>query len=953
VVAVGAASPSSNYDAFVSYSHAADGRLAPALQAGLQSLAKPWYGRRALRVFRDKTSLSASPELWPAIEQALAQARYFVLLASPEAARSPWVDREVRWWRAHRSRDTVLIVLTDGQLVWDESIGDFDTHQTNVIPPGLRGWFTAEPLWVDLRWARNEQHVSLRNPGFRDSLADLAAPLRGLPKDELVGEDIRQHRRVRRLARGAVTLLTLLTVLATSAAVVAVGQRNEARNQTRIATSRLLAATSENLVGTHLDVARLLAVRAYRMDPNPQTRATLFRAVTASPFLVRYLKAGEPISVVSAAINGKVAVAGTQAGRVLRWDMRTRARTEVARLRGQITSIGTDADGSTITATDGSTVVVWTLHGKARTLQAPTGQQAALVAASPSGRFISVYRQGSGDNAYSGPAVMTLLDQLTQRSSDAQIDAGWTEQVIPSETETVLFNQGGRWQRLSLPDLVKEGEGKITQGTHNYVNALSPSGRFISFNNAGSAVMLWRTDKSGQAPYDPELTGRTPGGSPQALALSWDGKRTAIADTGTIYVSDTVPGPKPARTPLELTGNDQINNDVVPGGGGALRFFGDNDHLLSASGDALAVWDLTQHSLISRRMGVTVDFACNACPGPQVSVSPDGQKAGVVDGNQTSAAVRQLKSSGWETVIKGDFSGGSYSSLLWNADGKKLLVQVRAEQGDRVFDVRSGARGAALLDGWASSPERKESAGDAVLSGDGRHVVTVGVDGAKTVIRDTTTGAVERVVSALSDVMDAKIEHGGAVNADATALAATILDKNGNGAIHAKLVSLENGRSRTIGSGPADAALFSGEHLLIQRSSGVLEVWDASGSHLQQSIAGEPGYVTGPVANRQGRLVARERSDGTVTISDLKSGEPLGSFRLPAARKAGMAFGGDGLTLVTVTEPTAQGKGELQRWALSEAAWVNAACESAGRDLTAAEWRRYVGSTPPSDLHCG
>ena len=70
------------YDAFLSYSHAADGRLAPALQAGLRSLAKPWYRLRALRVFRDKTSLSASPELWAPIERALAQARFFVLLAS-------------------------------------------------------------------------------------------------------------------------------------------------------------------------------------------------------------------------------------------------------------------------------------------------------------------------------------------------------------------------------------------------------------------------------------------------------------------------------------------------------------------------------------------------------------------------------------------------------------------------------------------------------------------------------------------------------------------------------------------------------------------------------------------------------------------------------------------------------------------------------------------------------
>ena len=77
----------------------------PRAAAGLQSLAKPWYRRRALRVFRDQTSLSASPELWSAIEAALAQARFFVLLASPEAAASRWVDQEVRWWRENRGHE--------------------------------------------------------------------------------------------------------------------------------------------------------------------------------------------------------------------------------------------------------------------------------------------------------------------------------------------------------------------------------------------------------------------------------------------------------------------------------------------------------------------------------------------------------------------------------------------------------------------------------------------------------------------------------------------------------------------------------------------------------------------------------------------------------------------------------------------------------------------------------
>ena len=79
------------YDAFISYSHAADGQLAPALQGALHRFAKPWHRRRALHVFRDQTSLGLTPELWPEIERALAASRYFLLLASPKAAASHWV----------------------------------------------------------------------------------------------------------------------------------------------------------------------------------------------------------------------------------------------------------------------------------------------------------------------------------------------------------------------------------------------------------------------------------------------------------------------------------------------------------------------------------------------------------------------------------------------------------------------------------------------------------------------------------------------------------------------------------------------------------------------------------------------------------------------------------------------------------------------------------------------
>ena len=81
------------YKAFISYSHAADGKLAPALQSALQGFAKPWYQRRAIRIFRDATNLAANPGLWSEIVTALGQSEYFLLLASPEAAERHGGDR--------------------------------------------------------------------------------------------------------------------------------------------------------------------------------------------------------------------------------------------------------------------------------------------------------------------------------------------------------------------------------------------------------------------------------------------------------------------------------------------------------------------------------------------------------------------------------------------------------------------------------------------------------------------------------------------------------------------------------------------------------------------------------------------------------------------------------------------------------------------------------------------
>jgi TIR domain len=256
----GRPSAGGGYAAFISYSHEADCTLAPVVQQGLEMLAKRIYQRRALRVFRDQTSLAVTPALWPTIRQALEASRYFILLASPTAVASPWVDQELDWWMEHREPETLLVVLTAGTIVWDRANGDFKWPSTDALPRRLSGYFREEPLWVDLRWAREASRLSHRNPRLQENVATLAAPLRGIPKDDLVGLDIVLHRRTVRLTQAAVGLLALLTLAATTGAFVAIGQRDAARGQAAIALGGQLAAEGLAASPAHPD-CRGMAVR--------------------------------------------------------------------------------------------------------------------------------------------------------------------------------------------------------------------------------------------------------------------------------------------------------------------------------------------------------------------------------------------------------------------------------------------------------------------------------------------------------------------------------------------------------------------------------------------------------------------------------------------------------------------------------------------------------------------
>lgn len=226
------------YNAFISYSHTADDKFAPYLQDALQKFAKPWYKKRNLEVFRDESSLSASPHLWNNITHALDQSEYLVLLASPASENSKWVNKEIEYWLEHKSIDNILIALTDGKLEWNDENKCFLDADVNSLPPALDNKFDSEPFYIDLRFSRTEKDLSLDNPIFKKEVLKLAAKLHGKQPNDLASEEVTVHRKMIRLRDSVIATLIILLIGAVVAAIFANKESIEATRQKRIAISQ-------------------------------------------------------------------------------------------------------------------------------------------------------------------------------------------------------------------------------------------------------------------------------------------------------------------------------------------------------------------------------------------------------------------------------------------------------------------------------------------------------------------------------------------------------------------------------------------------------------------------------------------------------------------------------------------------------------------------------------------
>jgi len=205
--------PEFRYRAYISYSHA-DERWAAWLQHALESYRVPArltsrsgdeaLPRRIAPVFRDREDLPSAHNLSDSLVEALRASEALIIICSPAAAASKWVNEEVRQFQALGRADRVLCMIVDGDP--GAPVG-----QGGCFPPALFDGIQdadAVPLAADPReFADGKKLAKLK----------IAAGLLGVRLDELRRRELTRTRRWQAMGALAITgALALAAVAVTS-----------------------------------------------------------------------------------------------------------------------------------------------------------------------------------------------------------------------------------------------------------------------------------------------------------------------------------------------------------------------------------------------------------------------------------------------------------------------------------------------------------------------------------------------------------------------------------------------------------------------------------------------------------------------------------------------------------------------------------------------------------------
>ncbi|MDA3644808.1 TIR domain-containing protein [Saccharopolyspora indica] len=993
------------YDAFLSYSHAADQRIAPVLRQGLHQLARRWNQIWALRVFQDKESLAANPDLWDTIDNALRESRFFVLLASPEAAASPWVRREVEYWRTQREQGTFLIAFTGGEIAWDDAAGDFDWERTTALPETLRGWFSAEPLWVDLSWARDEPDLSLRHSRFRFDVATLAAAVHGTAKEELDSEDVRRYRFATLVRRGAAAALTvlLIAVLGLGARTILLQQR--AIEQGQQALSRAVSAKSELMGDSDPELSRLLALAAWRIGGTPEAEAAMSQAA-ARPGIGRIVAGGD-VEAVAFSPDGKALVTGGD--NVRTWDTVTRRQVgetigaqEAVWQEKAVRTVQFSPDGTMLlTAGQGPSAKLW--HTETGALSAQLYQEDGNSRWSPNDSISAAFSPDGTRLVFGDPGHGVTLWDI---ASGKAVHTVTTPQIDPFQRNTVspavAFHPGGSlfatlstdgavqfWDtatglQIGEPLPAHPGDNASLVGP---VIVFSPDGTLFATGGTDGTIRFW--DTTTRQPVGTPLSGHTrPDRTTlaQSLAFSPDGRMFAAgSEDGTVRLWD-VRTRNLLGTPL--SGHTRAVT--------SLAFSPDGRTLASGARDGTArLWNVAEHLQLAHpaieHSGMLYALAYSPDGKTIVTGGDNGETAGshgsmeacshtgwglcYVDGGEVSALggtmVQFLRPPGAQLPP----AGPPRTLMLWNAAQRKPVTDLPTADRTPVLAVAFSPDGTTVAAGGMSGREDGEtSRGDGgattlwnhadrtpfapplpdelllvratAFSPDGRMLVTAGMNSGRGPTALTFWDA--NSYRPLGTVDAGRTVYSVAFSPSGSILA------TGNDQGEVRL--WDTGTRQPIGdvleghTGPVGTLAFSpdGTQLASAGDDGAIRLWDVATRRMAgDPLIGHTGAVYSLAFHPDGRTLASGGGDRSVRLWNVPARKQINAAHIGHRQSVrAVAFSPDGKTLASAGEDAA-----IRFWGSRAAEDVPAElCDTARRTLTPDEWNRHLPGADYQDV---
>ena len=204
------------YRAFLSYSHV-DRRWARWLHRALESYRLPAQAvaesgkqapTRLAPVFRDRDELPSSASLSDAVTKALRNSDNLILICSPAAAASRWVNEEIQTFRRLGKASHILCLIVAGE----PGAGD----DTECFPEALLNDDSiagpaSEPVAADAR---------PQGDGRKNALLKIIAGMLGVGFDVLKKRELRRrHRRMLLITAGSAVIAAVTAILAITATI--------------------------------------------------------------------------------------------------------------------------------------------------------------------------------------------------------------------------------------------------------------------------------------------------------------------------------------------------------------------------------------------------------------------------------------------------------------------------------------------------------------------------------------------------------------------------------------------------------------------------------------------------------------------------------------------------------------------------------------------------------------